>query len=65
MKFVKQEDSTEVVPFDKLNRKSLNNSSDESDINCMKIGSNSNVSDPCLVEVNIQARKLGMEIDTG
>ncbi|XP_065074717.1 uncharacterized protein K02A2.6-like [Ochlerotatus camptorhynchus] len=31
----------------------------------MKIGSNSNVSEPCLVEVIIQGRRLMMEIDTG
>ncbi|XP_065095351.1 uncharacterized protein K02A2.6-like [Ochlerotatus camptorhynchus] len=65
VKFVKQVDSTDEVPFDKFNRISINNSSDESDINCMKIGSNSNVSEPCLVEVIIQGRRLMMEIDTG
>lgn len=64
VKLVKQEDdSASVPPFDKFNRVRISESSDESDINCMKIGDDK--SDPCLVEVKVQGRKLLMEVDTG
>ncbi|XP_062550143.1 uncharacterized protein K02A2.6-like [Armigeres subalbatus] len=65
VKAVKQDSSEEIAPFDKFNRIRLNESSDESDINCMMIKNSSNANEPCVIEVTIEGRKLMMEVDTG
>lgn len=66
VKFVKQEESvTESVPFDKFNRIRIDDASDNSDIECLKIGAINNVSEPCLVKAVVQGHEIVLEIDTG
>ncbi|XP_062553055.1 uncharacterized protein LOC134218172 [Armigeres subalbatus] len=65
VKFVEQEKEAQPVVVDKFNRMNLQDSSDESDINCMKISGPNTDSGACLVEVLVNNKKLTMEIDTG
>lgn len=69
VKFLEQEDQEteqETTPpvVDKFNRMNLQDSGEDSDINCMKI-SGSDESNACLVEATVNGRQLIMEIDTG
>lgn len=71
VKFVKleqEEEDQNERPVSKFDRLRINDSKDESDVECMMISSLSslnNISEPCFVEAIVQSRKLSMEIDTG
>ncbi|XP_039438442.1 uncharacterized protein K02A2.6-like isoform X2 [Culex pipiens pallens] len=62
-----EEDTPETKPvFDKFNRIRINNSEDdESEMQCMKIGDEKTLSEPCLVDVRVHDKFLEMEVDTG
>lgn len=50
---------------DKFNRIRVDDSSEESEISCMMIGSIRNAVETCIVDIIVQGFKLAMEIDTG
>ncbi|XP_062698553.1 uncharacterized protein K02A2.6-like isoform X1 [Aedes albopictus] len=68
VKFVQQEEEevvVESVPFDKFNRIRIDETSDNSDIECLKIGAINHISEPCLVKAEVQGQEIVLEIDTG